>query len=211
MAPSEADSGHSGAPSPSSVPLSPAQAEGLARTGFYQAREALQVFCRTGNTQDVVAATGLTAFEVKKLQGTSWWREELVEVLRHQAAEENAALTRVFSTTLTQLEERLQKGDPQVLGNKIVRLPLSASVLARVADAVFKQRQLLRENPTEITVENGKLEALARKLRALGARDPALIDQEVPSAPYPGLHYDYRGEAEKRLDKVGPTRYELIN
>jgi len=143
--------------------------------------EAVRLFAKTGSLAAVSREMNVPIFELKKLSRSDWFQRELAELRRAEAAQLNAELTRLHDSTLAQLKDRLERGDVVFTGTGLRRVPLSASTLARVADTVFNQRQLVRQQPTAIVEDgNKKLEALARQLRALGAKDPGMIDIEVP-------------------------------
>jgi hypothetical protein len=58
-------------------------------------------------------------------------------------------------------------------------VPLTPDQLVKVSQAVFEQRQLVREQPTVIASSSSKLEQLAEKLRTLGQANIIDITPEV--------------------------------
>lgn len=142
-------------------------------------REAVRLFSLYGSLARVSRELNIDLYHLQKMARTQWWAEEYSQLQRLESAQKNAALTRVLDITLDKLEDRVQKGDLIYKGGKLVRQPLTAAVLAKVADVVFDKRQLIRNQPTVILDGNSKLESLARKLRALGAKDPELMNLPV--------------------------------
>src|ERR1700739_2566301 len=144
--------------------------------------EAVRRYSATGSLAKVSRELCIAIYELQKLQRAACCQTELAALRREDAAIRNARLTRIHDLTLDQLEDRLEHGDLVQRGRSFVRQKVSGRDLARISEAVFKQRQLLLGEPTEIH-ENKKLEKLADQLRALGKRDPvaaqALIDRGV--------------------------------
>lgn len=132
--------------------------------------EAVRQYAETGSLAKVSRSLGIAIYELQKLQKTDWWQAELAALRREESAMKNATLTRIHNLTLSALEDRLEHGDLVMRGNGFVRVKLCGRDLARISEAVFKQRQLLIGEPTSIE-SNKKIEELANKLRALGGRD----------------------------------------
>lgn len=133
--------------------------------------EAVRRYASTGSLKEVSRQLGIAIYQLQKLQRTQWWQSELAALRRESAALKNAMLERIHDKTLSELQDRLEHGDYVATPRGFVRQKLSGKDLARISEAVFRQRQLLNGEPTEIH-ENKRLETLAEKLRALGKRDP---------------------------------------
>lgn len=144
--------------------------------------EAVRMYAETGSLAAVSRRLGVAIYELQKLQRTQWWQDELAALRRETAAIQNAKLTRIHEMALEALEDSILHGDRVLVGRKFVRQPVAAKDLARISESVFKQRQLLLGQPTDVK-ENGQLNRLAAKLQALGRRDPMaaarIIDAEV--------------------------------
>jgi len=140
--------------------------------------EAVRLYAETGSLAAVSRRLGIAIYQLQKLQRTDWWQAELAALRREVAAVKTAKLEKLHGMALEQLEDRLCHGDFVAIGSRMVRVKLSGKDLARVSDSIFKQRQLLTGEPTEIR-ENKQLEKLAAKLRALGMRDPVAAAQIV--------------------------------
>jgi hypothetical protein len=142
--------------------------------------EAVRLFVHTGSLAEVARTLNVPIYDLKKVSRSETWARELAEMQRAEAAALNVKLTTLLNSTLDGLEDRLTNGDMQVVGGVMRRVPLAASTLARVAEVVFDKRQLVRQLPTAIVeADNKKLEGLARQLRALGAKDVTLLEDEV--------------------------------
>lgn len=148
--------------------------------------EAVRLYSQTGSLAAVSRQLGVAIYELQKLQRTEWWQAELAALRREEQAIKNARLSRIHQLTLDALEDRVTHGDFVMKGNGFVRVKMSGKDLARVSEAVFKQRQLLLGEPTSIDGSNKKLEELSQKLRALGAKDAShlTIDVEARNVPH---------------------------
>lgn len=145
--------------------------------------EAAVTFFRTGSLAAASRATGIALQDLRKLSRTLWWQTELVELRRDSMAQAEAAMTRLHDTTLDAMMDRVQLGELSYdKKGEAVRKPMRSVDLARVAGVVFTQRQLLRNEPTTIPGDTDKLRSLADKLRALGAKDITVIDEESDDA-----------------------------
>jgi hypothetical protein len=149
--------------------------------------EAVRMYAETGSLAEVSRQLGIAIYQLQKLQRTEWWQNELAALRREASAMKNAKLTRIHNLTLEALEDRLEHGDYVLHGKGFIRQKMNGRDLARVAEAVFKQRQLLMGEPTHIDGANKKLEELSKKLEALGSRNPAdarrVIDVEAHYVP----------------------------
>lgn len=147
---------------------------------------AIRSYLQTGSLASVSRETGISIIELQKWTRTVWWQQELAALKRDANAASEAALTRILDCTLIELLDRVQLGDIRVDGQgKSHRTPIKADTLARIADVVFTKRQLIRNAPTAIAGDTNKLNTLAAKLRALGAKDITIIDgiTEIDDAP----------------------------
>jgi hypothetical protein len=145
---------------------------------------ACRMYCDKGNMAYVARHFGKTVYELNKLARTVLWQDEAIRYRKENAHALDATYTRVLDRALVELEDRIIQGEVVGVnkdGSKR-RMPVTASVLTRVADSVFMKRQLLRNEPTAIAGDTDKMNILAQKLRALGAKDPTMIEMadEVP-------------------------------
>jgi hypothetical protein len=157
--------------------------------GGIDALKAVRLFSLTGSLAAVARELNVPIYELKKLSRTAMWARELQDIQQAEAALLNVKLTKLLGFALDQMEDRLVHGDYTVSAGKLVRSPLAAPTLARIADCVFDKQRLIRELPTTIVGgENKKLATLAQHLRALGAKDIAYLDmdaEEIPSVALP--------------------------
>lgn len=164
----------------------PAQEEGSAPVEYIPWElQACHMYADTGNLAKVARHFKVTVYELNKLARTIQWQDEAVRYRKENAAKLDATYTRVLDTALLALEDRIVHGEVVGVAKDGTerRMPVTASVLTRVADSVFIKRQLLRNEPTAIAGDTDKMNILAQKLRALGAKDPSIIDGAISEVP----------------------------
>lgn len=138
--------------------------------------QAVRIFVQTGSLAAVSRQLGVPMAELAKFAKTVWWQQEVAALQRDASAQLDAGLTRILDMSLEQLILRLTTGDTVMTKQGPKVMPLKADTLARIADIVFTKRQLLRNQPTAIAGDTNKLNILATKLRALGAKDIGYIE-----------------------------------
>lgn len=138
---------------------------------------AAQAYVRLGSYAAVGRELGLPVSEVQRMARTMYWQDEVAAYQREQQAVLDARLTQLLGRTLEEVEDRLAYGDWRMDKNgKEVRLPVTASTLASLANVIFNQRQIIRNQPTSIAGDTQKLQTLSEKLRMLGAKDITVIE-----------------------------------
>lgn len=158
---------------------------------------AVRLFAQHGTLAAVSRELNIPIYELKKLSRTDFWQREIAELQRAEAALLNVKLTKIFDQVLGSIEDRVLKGDFVAgPGGNLRRVPLTAATLARIADSVFEKQRLVRDQPTAIIGgDNKKLATLASRLRALGAKDIDLLDEETSQIPFnqlPGQEQIFR-------------------
>lgn len=150
--------------------------------------EAVHIFSEVGSLAETSRRTGLSILELSRMSREPWWQRELAGIQREQTALENVRLTSMWGRTLEQMGEMLDKGVPIITRNgplldedgQQIYGKLRPNELAKFAEVLFTQRQLVRELPTAIMGSNSKLEELADKLATLGkARAAKVIEADV--------------------------------
>jgi hypothetical protein len=139
---------------------------------------ALALYVQLGTLAAVSRETGIDYQELRKLARTLWWTEEVARMKKDQAAQEIALQSRLVDKGLGMLMDRLENGDLVATRSGFKREPLKATDIAKIVHTVFTERQLLRNEPTAIAGETGRVQVLAHKLRALGAKDITIIDED---------------------------------
>lgn len=143
---------------------------------------ACHYYVNVGNIAATARRFNTTVYEIKKLMSTSWWQEEVSRIKADSKVKLDAGFTRLVEKGIALLEDRLEHGDIARIktdkdGNTTVyRSAVKAVDIARITDMAFMKRQLIRNEPTMVQGDTQALSILAQKLRALGRKDPTLLD-----------------------------------
>lgn len=152
---------------------------------------ACHYYVSVGNIAATARRFNTTVYEIKKLMAQLWWQEETSRIKTENKVRLDAGFTRIVEKGISLLEDRLENGEIVRIkempdGRKIItRSAVKAIDIARITDMAFMKRQLVRNEPTVVQGDTQALSLLARKLRALGAKDPTLL--EAPDAQSEGL------------------------
>lgn len=148
--------------------------------------QAVRLFVKTGTLAATARELGLPLSDVRRWSQAVWWQTEVAALQRESAALADAMLTRIFDLGMDAMLDRLTFGDVRMYGGKQIRVPVKAEVLAHIIDVAFTKRQLLRNEPTAIAGDTKRLNTLAQKLRALGAQDVTILEEEPHAPPQEG-------------------------
>src|SRR5215470_17822480 len=112
-----------------------------------QRREAVALYVLHGNWKRVSELTGIPERTLNDWSIQPWFATMLAELRAEKGAEFDGALTRVLGEATKQLLDRLQHGDPYIVGGEVKRRPVAAKDLAIIAGVAFDKRQLCRSLP----------------------------------------------------------------
>ena len=138
---------------------------------------------------DVGEILGVGELEVGHWVRSRQW-QELVRMVMPEVREVMAAqLVRIGNRALSQLDERLERGDPvlgidgspKVVEGKAVYRPLKARDLADIAMKVMDQRRALEAKVGPVVDEEGKISLvrLAESLKRYGEEKVRIIEAQV--------------------------------
>jgi hypothetical protein len=148
--------------------------------------EAVRAYVRTGTLTAVSREMDIPMAQLARWSKQPWWHDEVLLLRREQAAVLDSQLTRLHDQTILELIDRVENGEKVKLKNgREGRAAMKARDVAAVAHIIFTERQLLRNEPTTIAGETGKVTVLAEKLRTLGRHLGApmdILDVEVRGA-----------------------------
>jgi hypothetical protein len=148
---------------------------------------ACHFYMNTGNMAATARRFNTTIYEVKKLMTAVWWQEECARIRSESKVKIDAGFTRLVEKGIAMLEDRLDNGEIAGMktdkdGNVTIRRSAMRAIdIARITDMAFMKRQLVRNEPTVVAGDTQALTVLARKLRALGAKDPTLLEMNAPN------------------------------
>lgn len=130
--------------------------------------EAITLYVLHGNVREVSRRTGVPENRIHKWKSESqWWGVEVDKVRKAKQEELDAVMTSTIHTTLSELNDRVAKGDYQLDKNgDLIRVPLKAKDLAVTAAIIFDKRSLIRGDATRITTAStNSLQELESKFK----------------------------------------------
>lgn len=131
-----------------------------------QRREAVMLYVLHGNWRRVSELTRIPERTLNDWSIQPWFATMLAELRAEKGAEFDGALTRVLDEATKQLLDRLQHGDPYIVGGQVKRRPVAAIDLAIIAGVAFDKRQLCRSLPVETGPKVDSTRELAEMLQA---------------------------------------------
>jgi hypothetical protein len=114
-----------------------------------QRRETVALYVLHGNWKRVSKLTRIPERTLNDWSIQPWFATMLAELRAEKGAEFDGALTRVLDEATKQLLDRLQHGDPYIVGGEVKRRPVAAKDLAIIAGVAFDKRQLCRNLPEQ--------------------------------------------------------------
>lgn len=125
-------------------------------------------FAECGNYAETARKFSMSLAQLNGISRQLWWMEELQAIRRTKQALLDVKLSSIIGRSLERIEEALNEGEDYYdqQGNHHMKR-VKAVEVARIFEGVFDRRQLLRELPTSISQEGGKLGELAQKLADL--------------------------------------------
>lgn len=135
------------------------------------------------NASRLEELTKVPAATIRKWKQQEWWRDLLAKVRYEKDAEFDAKMTGIIDKTLTKIEEGLEKGDQYIdrrTGETRYR-PINATQAANIQEKIFKQRQLIRGEPTSRTETLNSREMMKNLFESFRkfAGAPKVIEGEV--------------------------------
>jgi hypothetical protein len=146
--------------------------------------EAVRLFVKLGTLSAVSRELNISLRDLTRASRQIWWQDEVILLRREQQAALDASFTKLHNQTVAELIDRVENGE-QVYSKKgvLVRVPMKARDIAAVAHIIFTERQLLRNEPTAIQGDSGKVQVLADKLRLLGKTMLPPEDDVIDASP----------------------------
>ena len=146
---------------------------------------ACRLYFETGNMSEVARQFNTTPWEISKLSRTIWWQDEQTRLKRDAGTKLDAGFSTILDKGVNALLDRIEHGEITGANKDGTprRTAMTSVALARVVHMAFMNRQLLRGEATSIPGDTDAMTKLAMKLRALGARDPTLLEQDMKEVP----------------------------
>ena len=172
---------------------------GNQKIGHEERIKAIVEYIRTGgNSTKAGAKVGASRHLVQKWQRYApWWPEYLNHARKILQEELDAELSNIVHGATEQLRDRLEKGD-KVRGK---RVPLKADTLIKMIDILFRDRALIRGDPTA-NIQRASTDKQLEQIRktfvdwAQKAQTGVVVEAEVIDQPTGWEERSDDGEAE---------------
>ena len=143
--------------------------------------EAVTTYLATGNMAETSRLINVPKGTIDKWKTSDWWKDLIEEIQSGEGQKQDNKMSKVIDKALDTLVERIESGDYQYdqKTGRLVKVPLKARDLERVASGLFDKRQLIRKKPTNIKVDDlnqsARLLKLAEQFAAFAGKK---VDQE---------------------------------
>lgn len=123
----------------------------------------------SGNVQEVSRSLGIPDATIQKWKGMEWWETERTRLSDENQEMMDASLTRIIHKAHEELEDRITNGDEVIAKDgERLRKAMTGRDLATVGGITFDKRQILRNQPTSIRGNDGRLNKLFEVLETAG-------------------------------------------
>lgn len=135
---------------------------------YEQKISAVVAYFVTGSIEEASKYTGIKASTVRKWkQQDNWWNLAVREVKRAKQEQLDTKLTNLIEKTMSELRDRLMKGDEVVSkGGTVIRKKVSARDLATIANTLYDKRSAIRKDPLNEQVIDGKEKGMLMQLKS---------------------------------------------
>jgi len=150
--------------------------------GLWSEKKQLEVvttYLALGNLAETSRVCNIPLPTLKKWKEKPWWSELVTSIQSGEGQRSDNKMTKVIDKALDLIMERMEQGDyqyDQKMG-RLVKVPLKARDLERVAAGLFDKRQLIRKQPTNIKASDlGQ----ADRLLKLAEQFAVMAGQKLP-------------------------------
>ena len=114
--------------------------------------EVVTTYLALGNLAETSRVCNVPTITVKKWKQQPWWAELVADIQSGEGQKADNKMSKTIDKALDLIMTRMEEGDylyDQKTG-RLVKVPLKARDLERVASGLFDKRQLIRKQPTSI-------------------------------------------------------------
>lgn len=149
--------------------------------------EAITTYLATGNITETARLINVPVVTVRSWMQKDWWESTIKEIQNGEGQKQDNKMTKVIDRALEVLITRIEEGDYQYdqKTGRMVKVPLKARDLERVASGLFDKRQLIRKAPTNIKESDlnqaERLVKLAQQFAEMAGKKPVekLVNEHI--------------------------------
>ena len=114
--------------------------------------EVVTTYLALGNLSEASRICNVPYETCKKWKQADWWDKLITDIQSGEGQRSDNKMTKVIDKALDLILTRMDEGDYQYdqKTGRLVKVPLKARDLERVASGLFDKRQLIRKQPTNI-------------------------------------------------------------
>jgi hypothetical protein len=118
--------------------------------------EVVTTFLATGSNAETSRMCNVPLATVIRWKQQDWWPTLVSEIQGGEGQKQDNKMSKAIDKALDMLLVRIDEGDYQYdqKTGRVVKIPLKARDLERVASGLFDKRQLIRKQPTNIKVDS---------------------------------------------------------
>jgi len=152
------------------------------QAGHWSEKKQLEVvttYLALGNLAETSRVCNIPLITVKKWKEKPWWSELVSSIQSGDGQKADNKMSKVIDKALDLIMDRMEQGDYQYdqKTGRLVKVPLKARDLERVASGLFDKRQLIRKQPTNIKASDlGQ----ADRLLKLAEQFAVMAGQKLP-------------------------------
>lgn len=141
--------------------------------------EVVTTYLATGSNAETARICNVPAKTIESWRAKDWWANLVTEIQSGEGQKQDNKMTKVIDRALDMLMTRIEEGDYQYdqKTGRVVKIPLKARDLERVASGLFDKRQLIRKQPTNIKADSLNQ---ADRLLKLAEQFAKFAGQKVP-------------------------------
>ena len=137
--------------------------------GWWSKKKRMEVvtsYLALGSVAETSRFCNVPLATVANWKSQPWWKELVDEIQSGEGQKQDNKMSRLIDKALDILMERIEDGDYQYdqKTGRLVKVPLKARDLERVASGLFDKRQLIRNKPTNIKENAGNQQERLLKL-----------------------------------------------
>ena len=114
--------------------------------------EVVTTYLALGNVNETARVCNVPARTIRYWKAQDWWAQLVNDIQSGEGQRADNKMTKAIDKALDLLMDRMEQGDYQYdqKTGRLVKVPLKARDLERVASGLFDKRQLIRKQPTNI-------------------------------------------------------------
>lgn len=138
--------------------------------------EVVTTYLALGNLTETSKVCNIPLITIKKWKASPWWKELVDDIQNGEGQRSDNKMSKTIDKALDLILQRMEEGDYQYdqKTGRLVKVPLKARDLERVASGLFDKRQLIRKQPTNIKASDlnqaERLLELAEKFAEMGGK-----------------------------------------